>query len=716
MRSRWFHRPFLHSAAPDRQKRTSWLELYYDLVFVAAFLSLGRGMGENLSMTGVAVFAAAFVPLWTAWTGFTFFENRYTLDDFVHRVMVLLQMLSAAGMALTAADVLEGDTVGFCVAAGTTKLLIAVMHARAGVQVAQAQAYSRYWAGVFALGGGAWLLAAVVPSPWSYGLWLAGTLAVVAAPLSRQSLALAQTLPIDFGHLGERYGFLTIFVLGGSFVNVVRSLAHHHAAWTQLAAGAVALLLTCGIWWVYFDDVAGTRTKEMRGARFVWLYAHLPLQAGVTAVGVAAEKTIAFSWDAPAAPEARWLLAGALATVYASVAAIDSVTERKQIELSDRARVNARLLAALGLLVLAPAGQHMSGGLFLSLVAAINVAQVVFDMMMAPLESGEWAELGRRSVADLARDHDSGQARMPPLTRRDVTQAVRKGTPATMRRDLYFYFMEGSWVRVLVAFGFIFVLSNVFFAALYTVEPASIATATPLTFADAFYFSVQTMSTIGYGTLSPASTYGNLVATAEAALSMIGIAVVTGLVFAKASRPRASVLFSKPMVLTTMHDKKVLSFRVGNARGNEVVEAKLHVIVIKDELSREGHHLRRLHDVPLTRRHSPVFTLTWSVMHEIDEDSPFADVDWSDLDRDVALIVVTLTGHDGTYGQTIYARHVYFPEDIAVDHRFVDVISRLDDGRMLVDYDRFHDIMPDRSPGAGEDAPVGDGARGGVEP
>jgi len=315
----------------------------------------------------------------------------------------------------------------------------------------------------------------------------------------------------------------------------------------------------------------------------------------------------------------------------------------------------------------------------------------VFDMMMAPFEHSEHLEQGKKSTAEIAREREQGIVNQ--RRRRDVSEAVIKGAPSTLRRDLYFYFMEGSWTRVFAAFAFLFVIGNVFFAALYSLEPGSVTNGG--SFADAFFFSVQTMGTIGYGVLSPATPYANAVVTAESALSLICLAIVTGLVFAKASRPRASVLFSDVLVVTTLRGKRMLMLRAGNARGNEVVDATMDLTVLMDELSPEGHHLRRMIELKLVRPRTPMFVLTWTVMHEIDESSPLFGLDLADLDGKIASIVVTLMGHDGTYNQTIYARRLYYPEAIRVDQHFVDVFHQLADGRMMIDYANFHDTLPD---------------------
>lgn len=695
VRNRWFHRPLLHSSVGGGEKKPTWLELFYDLIFVAAFIQLGNGLSEHVSVEGALSFAGVFLPLWMAWTGFTFFENRFTLDDFTHRIFVFVQMFAVGAMGLAAPQVLEGRPRVFCVAAAVAHLMVAVMHARASSQVPAARAYSREQGAVFAVSGGLWVVASLLPPPWTYGVWLLALGCVLAAPLGKRARTIGEEHPLDFEHLSERYGLLTIIVLGESFVKVLSSLIEQGAGIDLYLESGIVLLITCSIWWIYFDDVGGSHVREKRGGWIVWLYAHIPLQIAVTAVGVAVKKAVLFDFAEPAAAKYRWLLGGAIACVFFSVAIIDSVTERKQAELSDRARVNARALSGVLLLLLAAAGGAMSGGTFLVLVTALCLSQVLFDMMMAPLEAAEHMEVGQRTTAELDRAARRGEGTDRP--RRDVLEAVRKGTPSKLRRDLYFYLMEGSWTRVFVVFIFLYLVGNVFFAALYAIQPGCIAVARPSSFLDAFFFSVQTMSTIGYGAMHPVTTYGNVVVTAEAAVGLLGVALVTGIMFAKASRPRTAALFSEPMIITTMNGKRVLSFRVGNARGNEVVDAQVALTVMTIEVSPEGHHMRRLHDLSLVRGRSPIFILSWQVMHEIDDQSPLAAVDWYHPEEHILSVIVTLTGHDGTYGQTIYARHVYYPEHIRPNERFVDIISQLEDGRLMVDYTRFHDTVPDEA-------------------
>lgn len=689
MRSRWFHRPALHTPIEGHERKVSWLELFYDLVFVASIIQFGDFLSHEKSIGGFMLFAGHFTPLWVAWSGFTFYANRFDVDDFLHRVLVLAQMFAVGIMAVASHHAMQGDHVTFSLAYAGAQALIAVLHVRSAIQDPQSAAYSRFWGGAFAFGSLAFVASAFLPNPWCYLLWPVGIGAILLAPLSRRSRELFEQFPLDQEHLTERYGLLTIIVLGESFVKVLTYLTGnpHGSEMEYLLKGLFNLTLTCSIWWIYFDDIAGSQVRKGAGSWIAWLLGHLPLTLAITAVGVAVKLAIKFDMALPAPDAARWMLAGSLALTLFSVAAIDAVTERRNAELSDRARVTVRLASAGIMLLLGQVGGSMNAGVFLGLTAALCVGQVLFDMMMAPLEETHHTAAAVPLHKLDAQHHERDDHERPP----DIRSAVRRGAPSSLRGDLYFFFIDGSWARVFVAFGFAYIFLNVVFAALYQLDAASIEGAATSSFADAFFFSVQTLSSLGYGALTPATPWANLLVTIEAAVGMLFVAVATGLIFAKASRPAASVMFSNAIVLTQRHGKRTLMLRLANARGNEVVDATVTVSVVVDETTPEGHHLRRVHELPLERNRNPLFVLTWLVMHTIDDDSPLAV---HGLDN-VRALVVSLVGHDATYGQTTHARHVYVPADVHEGRRFVDVIHQLPDGRLMVDLTTFHDTISD---------------------
>jgi inward rectifier potassium channel len=284
----------------------------------------------------------------------------------------------------------------------------------------------------------------------------------------------------------------------------------------------------------------------------------------------------------------------------------------------------------------------------------------------------------------------------PARPYRGPEDAIRIGLPATPLNDMYFWMMRGRWWHIIGAFIGFYLLANVGFAALYSLDTQALAPGGERGFGDAFFFSVQTISTIGYGTISPQSRYANLLVTAESMVGLLGVAMATGLIFAKFSRVRARVRFSKSVIVTRRNKKPCLMLRVANERGNEVVEASMRVSVLMDDISEEGHRLRRVLDLELVRSTSPIFSLSWLVMHEIDERSPIYGLTPEKARDERLLVIVTLMGIDGTFAETVHARNMYTYEDIAWGRRFVDVIDYVGE-RVRIDYTKFDDTEADPS-------------------
>jgi inward rectifier potassium channel len=264
-------------------------------------------------------------------------------------------------------------------------------------------------------------------------------------------------------------------------------------------------------------------------------------------------------------------------------------------------------------------------------------------------------------------------------------------------QDLYHSVLTCSWGAYFGGFAVAFLVANAIFAVLYTLAPGCIANAAHGSFYDAFFFSVQTMATIGYGAMSPATPYGHVVVTLEAVVGMLGVAMVTGLTFAKFSRPTSRVIFTEKAVLTPRNGVPHLMFRMGNARRNMVLEAQLRVILLVEDISEEGHVLRTPMELPLVRDRTPMFSLSWTAMHKIDEKSPFFGEDALEkLKKKKAEIYLSLMGFDETFAQNIHARFHYDLSDIVKGGRFEDVLTIGDDGVRVIDYRKFHGILTDK--------------------
>jgi inward rectifier potassium channel len=205
---------------------------------------------------------------------------------------------------------------------------------------------------------------------------------------------------------------------------------------------------------------------------------------------------------------------------------------------------------------------------------------------------------------------------------------------------------------------------------------------------------VETISTIGYGQMSPGTLYGNLVMTFEAMVGLMLIAVAAGLVFARFSRPTARVMFSKVAVVAPFNGLPTLTLRLANQRRNQILEAQVSLSLIRDELTSEGEWMRRFYDLQLIRQRSPIFAMTFSVMHAIDNASPLLNATASSLAAESAEIVVTVTGLDETLSQPVHARTSYLAHEVLWNHRFADVFIDTRDGRLAIDYRRFHDVEP----------------------
>jgi inward rectifier potassium channel len=301
----------------------------------------------------------------------------------------------------------------------------------------------------------------------------------------------------------------------------------------------------------------------------------------------------------------------------------------------------------------------------------------------------------RRVPAVHSAPPDGGDARLNHLIARETADRVLTiGLPRPWFGDLYHRILTIGWASFFTSAAAVYVGANIVFALLYLAQPGSIANARPETFADAFFFSVETISTIGYGQMVPATLYANLVMTAESAVGLLLVALATGLVFARFSRPTARVLFSRVAVIGPHNGRPTLSLRLANVRQNQILAAEVSMTLVRDEVSTEGERRRRFYDLRLTRQRSPVFALTFTVMHEIDRHSPLFDTDPDALAAVNAELVVATSGIDETLVQPVHARTSYLPHEILWNRRFVDILGWTEDGRRVIDYRRFHDTEP----------------------
>lgn len=270
---------------------------------------------------------------------------------------------------------------------------------------------------------------------------------------------------------------------------------------------------------------------------------------------------------------------------------------------------------------------------------------------------------------------------------------IQTGLPIFDWSDLSHWLLTIGWPRFLGIIGAAYFAINFLFAIAYSGDLQGIAN-TNESFSDAFFFSVQTMATIGYGAMYPKSGYVHVLVTIEVLIGMLWVAMSTGLMLARFMLPTARVMFSRCAVICNYNGVPTLMFRAANQRSNFIVEATFRVSILKPELSTEGHIIRRLHDLKLMRSETPVFSMSMTVMHPIDQDSPLYGVTHQELTQWQTQIVVMLTGLDETVSQNIHASHFYAIEDLYWNRQFVDVIELQPNGDRHIDYTKFHQTIP----------------------
>lgn len=273
------------------------------------------------------------------------------------------------------------------------------------------------------------------------------------------------------------------------------------------------------------------------------------------------------------------------------------------------------------------------------------------------------------------------------------TEVTKLGVPRFSFHDAYHLIMSLSWLQFFAGAVIVYLGVNLLFASLYYLGEHAINNAR--VFSDCFFFSVETLATVGYGNMSPATFYGHCVATAEIITGMLSLAVITSLVFARFSKPTARIMFSRCAVITPYNGVPTLMFRVANQRHSYILEASASLVLVRDEETSDGHSLTRFYDLKLERPRSPMFALTWQIMHRVDEESPLYGVTLDDMREGDMRLAVTLIGTDEIFAANISARHTYNYEDIQLDRRFVDIFSEGEHPRHLyVDLSRFHDLVP----------------------
>ena len=269
-------------------------------------------------------------------------------------------------------------------------------------------------------------------------------------------------------------------------------------------------------------------------------------------------------------------------------------------------------------------------------------------------------------------------------------------------RDIYHQAIETSWSRFFLALFVVDIAINCVFAILYLVRPGTIQNARPGSFSDAFFFSLETLATVGYGEMAPGSLYGHIVSAAEIMVGLTFTAIMTGLIFVRFSKPKAKIIYAEKVVVAMHNRKPHLMVRIGNARMGLLTDVRARLGVLLIETTSEGEVFRRVHELKLVRSRLPIFALTWTLMHPIDEESPLFNYDAERLAQDDVRLFLTVEARDDVLAAAVYDMKGYAPADFAFGQRYAEAVSIDEQRRTVADLSRISLLEPDRlSPDAG---------------
>ncbi|MBV9127177.1 MAG: ATP-sensitive inward rectifier potassium channel 10 [Verrucomicrobia bacterium] len=261
-------------------------------------------------------------------------------------------------------------------------------------------------------------------------------------------------------------------------------------------------------------------------------------------------------------------------------------------------------------------------------------------------------------------------------------------------RDGYHWMLTLSWPHFSAFVFGIYMLINLVFAALFHLGRPCIAEMPPDSFASAFFFSVETLATVGYGHWYPATIYGHIVATLEIMTGMFGLAVITGLIFVRFSRPTARVEFSRELTVVPFNGQPALVLRVANLRHQAMAQVEFRLTLVRNEQVLEGDTMRRFHELRLQPARAIMFPAALTVRHLLDASSPLHGMTPESLERCDARFIASVVGIDTVISAPVQSQADYSWGEVRFGHRFVEIYEELPDGRLTVDYGRLHDTEP----------------------
>lgn len=367
--------PRLRTLDTDEDRRATWLELFFDLVFVVTIAELGTRLSGDATLHGFLEFAALFVPVWWAWAGFTFYANRFDTDDLLYRLLVLTAMFGIAAMAANIHHAFEGGSAGFALSYVFVRVVLLVLYARAIRYVEAARPFASLFFAAFALAVVVWLASLAVPQPARYWLWALALAVEISAPVL--GWRRVPTAPVDPRHLPERFGLMTIIVLGESVFAVVVGVAGVSWEVASSAAAMAGFLAAVSIWWIYFGFMDVMRIFGRGLARgLIFTYTHVLVWAGIATLGVGVKLAIFSAGGNSRYDDTAWVFCIGAALCMLGLAIVQLATPPGVFDVDVALRLGTAALA----IVLLPASFALPALAVLWILTGALVVQVVFEL------------------------------------------------------------------------------------------------------------------------------------------------------------------------------------------------------------------------------------------------------------------------------------------------------------------------------------------------
>ena len=376
-RKRWLRPPILRLV--DREERSAtWLELFFDLCFVAAIAALGVDLHSDQTWEGYLRFAGLFVPIWWGWMGITWYATAFDTDDVIYRISLLVSMLAIVAIAVNVGRVKEGDTTGFVIAYLVMQVVVVGLFLRARQHAHETKSMTTRYAAGDALGAAIWLASLAFSTPAQYWIWGAAMAVLMFTPMYAVRAYHGQ--PFDSSHIPERYGLFTIIVLGESIVAVAAGISNTGWEFGTALTAATGFGIAACVWWVYFEFVESTVVRRDAIVRtFVWGYSHFGVYVGIAAAAIGIEIAIdGVAHDQALDMVERSIFLASLATYLFSIAAIH-YNERLTFD----ATVIVRLASAAAMVALIYIGGEIHQAALVPAAFSVVLAQTLFEVLRA---------------------------------------------------------------------------------------------------------------------------------------------------------------------------------------------------------------------------------------------------------------------------------------------------------------------------------------------